>query len=682
MSFKKKDFGFLLSAAVVIFSLAIFPSTAVADDSDTLDGITAVLIDAGIEKSTATEVTENLSKVFSSGDISQLKVLINSGERAGDITVAMLGTIKPGRMLLVKLLEGGGIDHPEVIIYSLLFAEEKEVVECLVKFGGQSESAKKATLFVLKTLCGQDIDDLSEWSEWWAENRAGFEFADLDSEARGRALADAARQMQRDKMDCLSKIFKAKAADAKTAESKKAAETIDKMCGMLDSMGDMMDSGAAVKLSANTKQAVKFFRSGDYAAAEKSFHKALQINPDDRWALYLLGSVLIEVGRLHEAETVFSRIIHNEKKAGMARFLRRYCRRRSVHHEEDVLDALVLLANDTKFDEGSLYGWDDEFLGELLGQSMNDEGLFVIDQKEVTKVLEANSGNPEIVIGISFMHRHEDRLAFLESNSKKFRNSVLYQAVCIDEYMVRGFDSYEKALKLCRHARKLDPHNSFFTLLELYLEDDIKARKKGVKPGKTLFDKKSLKLVERAVNMPEFNSYTADRMAAVMLTAKKTGSPFAEMLGGGAAISAYTPNFMCMTLLKRLKLNIADDMAADDSDAAIAHANLILKLARRIKPDNNLVINLLIVSAMEEAAYYQLGRIYKDIGMTKESKAAESARLKIRTWRRSLGRRMSAAGYFFVIPVPQIQQAIVAAMAEDEVGMTLHFAGVSEANPL
>ena len=82
---------------------------------------------------------------------------------------------------------------------------------------------------------------------------------------------------------------------------------------------------------------------------------------------------------------------------------------------------------------------------------------------------------------------------------------------------------------------------------------------------------------------------------------------------------------------------------------------------------------MMIASSMKESAYFQLEEIYKKAEMPKKAKAAEAARATVRAYRKDFAGRMSAAGYLYVLPVPEIQRAIISAMAEDEAGLTLRF---------
>jgi hypothetical protein len=125
--------------------------------------------------------------------------------------------------------------------------------------------------------------------------------------------------------------------------------------------------------------------------------------------------------------------------------------------------------------------------------------------------------------------------------------------------------------------------------------------------------------------------------------------------------------------LNRIKLNIAKEITAGKFEDAIDHANLILNLSEHIQSDNNLTIGMMIASSMKESAYFQLEEIYKKAGMPKKAKAAEAARASVRAYRKDFAGRISAAGYLYVLPVPEIQRAIVSAMAEDEAGLTLRF---------
>jgi len=661
----------LLHSVYLIVSLAVLflPLNLTAEKDEDFEKIVSEICNSGIDKPTAELVAEAFTKASSSGNITPFVDLLNSNQHAGRIAMITLGATEEGRRLLIYALEKHKINNPEYVIYALGFAEEKESVDFLVKYLATQtdESVREAVLFVLRIICRQDIDNNAEWSKWWAENRDSFKFAeDPDFEERGKAMqAEIQRKCKNQISDMITDM------SVNVDKNSKAAVAVDAMGSMVESISEIMDAADNAEYSEETKTAVRYFRSGDHDAAEKYFNKALKNNPNELYSQYLLGSVLIEAGKLKEAEDVFDRICLHEKNHMMASFLRRYCRHRLTDPEEDILNLLIFLIDNTEFYDKSMWGWNDEVVPDILGQLDGRDGLYYYDQKKLTKLLDENKNSPEMVIGVSLMRSYDNRIPTLEAYDKTFAESPLYQSAILHAYISSYQDKYiNRIVKKAKLLQKLEPDNGFFYFIDAYYSNSENTKKHSGKYQYTPLEDDALSMINKTIESPGFNSYASEIIGSPILVAQKSGEEFAEMVGWGKSMSALMHNPLFLTAAKRLRKNIEEEIAAGETEAAISHADLILKLGKRLHADNNLVLNALIAFSIEGMGYNLLTNIYEKADMEKDLKQIKCDFAKTKRQKEKISGRISTISPIAVIPVPEIQKAVISAIVEDEFGFT------------
>ncbi|MGJ8641336.1 MAG: hypothetical protein ACSHYA_18245 [Opitutaceae bacterium] len=252
---------------------------------------------------------------------------------------------------------------------------------------------------------------------------------------------------------------------------------IEMIGDVLSSMDDARELAMSEERSVAVIQGDRHFFFSEYEQAVVSYRLALDENPEDVYALYLMGCALFELGKYHVASKSFDQVKALNAEIVSAEFMSRLSVRRSEYSDESLLTAAWLLVDQTNISERiGMMGANDPILQRLLGdQMLGKSGIYQISDSELLELAAAEVNNPRLQAGLVLMTSRECKERRLNELSMTYsENLQLQKAVLSFSQVAQQSDGDGLVLEILRNCREVDPKNRYLLDVEVaWLGDGI-----------------------------------------------------------------------------------------------------------------------------------------------------------------------------------------------------------------